>query len=263
MVRRPGAFIGDERFRYDAHTHSTFSDGRNTVMENARAAEAVGLETVVITDHMFDEPEWLEEMLIQVEYADAACGVKVLAGAEGVILNPNGDISIPPHVAERLDFVLVDFGSRTDGIGHNAPADQGRLLRNVISAITKACENPHVDAIAHPLNLGRFPAVMSPIDFDSTSLIEIATAFEETGTAFEIMNQLPWWFPEHSVSRITAEYADLLRLFARFRVEFVVGSDAHSCGAVGNLGWCRRVMELAGIGFDRLIDLPTAGQRRR
>jgi len=120
-----------------------------------------------------------------------------------------------------------------------------------------------VDAIAHPLNLGRFPAVLSPVDFDASALIEMATAFEETGTAFEIMNQLPWWFPDHSVPRITAEYADVLRLFARFGVRFVVGSDAHSCCGVGNLRWCERVMEAAGIAREQLIDVALAGERRR
>jgi histidinol phosphatase-like PHP family hydrolase len=248
--------------RYDAHTHTTFSDGRNSVMENARQAEAVGLETVVIADHIFGEVDWLDAMLREVEEADAACGVKVLAGAEGVILSPAGDISLTEEIAERLDFVLVDFGGHTEGIGRNPPARQARLMRNVVSAITKACESPLVDAIAHPLNLGRFPAVLSPVDFGAPTLIELATAFEQTGTAFEIMNQLPWWFPEHSIERITAEYADVLHLFARFGVQFVVGSDAHSCGAVGNLGWCRRVMEAAGIGDKHLVDLPAAGERR-
>jgi histidinol phosphatase-like PHP family hydrolase len=258
MPRRTG-LLG----RYDAHTHTTFSDGRNSVLENARAADAVGLETVVIADHIFGEAPWLGEMLREVEAADAVCDTKVLAGGEGVILNPRGEVSLTEELAERLDFVLVDFGGRTEGIGVDPPASHGRLIRNVVSAITKACANPLVDAIAHPLNLGRFPAVLSPVDFQAPALIEMATAFEETGTAFEIMNQLPWWYPEHSVERITAEYADVLRLFARFGVRFIVGSDAHSCCGVGNLRWCERVMAVAGIGDEQLIDLPLAGERRK
>jgi len=259
MARRRTPLLG----RYDAHTHTTFSDGRNSVLENARAAEACGLETVVIADHIFGEAPWLDEMLRQVEEADAVCGVKVLAGAEGVILSPEGDLSVTEEVADHLDFVLVDFGGMTKGVAADPPARQSRLIANVVSAVTKACGSPLVDAIAHPLNLGRFPAVLSPVDFSADSLIEMATAFEQTGTAFEIMNQLPWWFPEHTIDRITAEYADVLHLFARFGVRFIVGSDAHSCGAVGNFRWCERVMNAAGLGEEHLIDLPLAGPRRK
>ena len=258
MTPRRAPLLG----RYDAHTHTTFSDGRNTVLENARAAEACGLETVVIADHIFGEALWLDGMLREVEAADAACDVKVLAGAEGVILNREGDITITEQVAERLDFILVDFGGQTKGIALDPPARQSRLIANVVSAVTKACGSPLVDAIAHPLNLGRFPAVLSPVDFSAASLIEMATAFEQTHTAFEVMNQLPWWFPEHTIDRITAEYADVLHLFARFGVRFVVGSDAHSCCGVGNLRWCERVMSAAGIGEEHLVDIPLAGERR-
>lgn len=248
--------------RYDAHTHTTFSDGRNSVIENARAAEAAGLEAVVITDHIFGPVDWLDRMLAEIEEADASCDVKVLAGAEGTILNAAGQVSIAEDFADRLDFVLVDFSGRTQGIGLDPPASASRLIANVVSAITKACQNPVVDAIAHPLNLGRFEAVLSPVDFGATPLIEMATAFAKTGTAFEIMNQTPWWFPDHPVERITGEYADLLHLFKQYGVGFVLGSDAHSAGAVGNLRWCYRVMQAAGIDRQHLVDIPLAGERR-
>jgi histidinol phosphatase-like PHP family hydrolase len=252
-----------EAGRYDAHTHTTFSDGRDSVMENARAAEAAGLEAVVIADHILGPVDWLDQMLSEVEAADSACKVKVLAGAEGTILNRDGEVTVSAEVAERLDLVLVDFGGQTQGIGREPPADAARLMENVTAAVVSACHNPVVDAIAHPLNLGRFPAVLSPVDFGARPLIRMATAFAETHTAFEIMNQLPWWYPEHSIERITAEYADVLRVFTRYGVEFVLGSDAHCHGAVGNFRWCYRVMELAGIGPEHLVDVALAGERRK
>jgi putative hydrolase len=249
--------------RCDSHTHTTFSDGRNSVIENARAAEACGLEAVVIADHVHGPIGWLDAMLAEVEAADEACRVKVLAGAEGVILNPDGEVSVTADVADRLDFVLADFGGLTQGIATGPPASAKRLTDNVVAAVVNACSNPVVDAIAHPLNLGRFPAVLSPVDFGARALIKMATAFAETHTAFEIMNQLPWWFPDHSIDRITTEYADVLRVFKDYGVGFVLGSDAHSCGAVGNFRWCHRVMDRAGIGSEYLVDVPMAGERRK
>ncbi|MFA0777766.1 MAG: hypothetical protein PVTTEEND_001480, partial [Candidatus Fervidibacter sp.] len=41
--------------RYDFHTHTTFSDGRDSVWEMARTADAVGLDAIALTDHL--EPD--------------------------------------------------------------------------------------------------------------------------------------------------------------------------------------------------------------
>lgn len=37
--------------RYDIHTHTTYSDGRLDVHEQVRAAEAMALDYLAITDH--------------------------------------------------------------------------------------------------------------------------------------------------------------------------------------------------------------------
>jgi histidinol phosphatase-like PHP family hydrolase len=46
-------------------------------------------------------------------------------------------------------------------------------------------------------------------------------------------------------------------------VKFVVGSDAHSAGAVGNLRYCQLLMSAAGIGLSQLVDLKRMALARR
>jgi len=248
--------------RYDAHTHTRFSDGRHSVLEVARAAEAAGLDCVVISDHYPPGDRWVEALLAEVEAADAACQVKVLAGLEVTIADAGGAVGLEPEVAQAVDLVLAELSTETKGVGADAPADPAAFMRNVCSATVGTCRNPLVDAIAHPLNVGSFQANVAPEDFRAGELVEMAAAFASTHTAFEVCNQAHCWFPEMSVERFTRQYADIVHLFRQYSVPFLLGSDAHDAGAVGNLVWAWRVLELAGVPTTQVVDLPTTGPRR-
>jgi histidinol phosphatase-like PHP family hydrolase len=251
-----------ERSGYDAHTHTSFSDGRNTVMENVRAAEAVGLACVAITDHYHEPGEWFDRMLSGIKAARQRYNVRVLAGAEATIVNPDGEVSIGREDAERLDIVLADVGGRTVGIGSDTPATKARLLDNVTSCMVRACQHPFVHAIAHPFNLGRLPLQVLVTDIPRTSLRRIAQTFVDTETAFELMNQMHWWFPDVAVGRFTSDYAELVSIFAEEGVKFILGSDAHSCGAVGNLRFAASLVELARIPPAQIVDLTKLPYKR-
>ena len=254
-VLRKGGVRMHERSGYDGHTHTSFSDGRNTVVENVRAAEAVGLECVAITDHFFESGEWFDRMLAGINVARQRYDVHVLAGAEVVIMNTEGEVSIGPEEAHRLEIVLADIGGRTLGIATDAPSTKARLLDNVTTCMVNACQNPLVHVIAHPFNLGRFPLPVYITDIPKTSLRSIAQAFVDTDTAFELMNQMHWWFPDVPVERFTRDYAELVGLFAAEGVKFVLGSDAHSAGAVGNLRWAVNLVQLAEIPPPQIVNL--------
>jgi putative hydrolase len=240
---------------HDAHTHTTFSDGRNSVLENVRAAEAVGLECVAVTDHIQLDTTDLDDRLREIQRAADRCQTMVLPGAEATVLDPEGHLSISPGDARRLRFVLADFGGRTGGIATDVPADPSRVLDNVFRAYENVVKGGVVHALAHPFNLGRFQAVFHPDDLPRHRLRELARLMFDEEVAFEIMDQMYWWYPDMPVGEFTRQYAELLRIFSQENVKFVVGSDAHSAGAVGNSYWCRRVMRLAGVELSQLVDL--------
>jgi len=240
---------------HDAHTHTTFSDGRNSVLENVRAAEAVGLECVAITDHIQLDTTDLDDRLREIDRAARRSSITVLAGAECTILDPEGHLSVSPGDARRLKWMLSDFGGLTEGIARNVPANLSRMLDNVFRALHNVVEGGVVQALAHPFNLGRFQAVLYPDDLPRSRLRELAQLMFDREVAFEIMNQAYWWYPDLCVEEFTRQYAELLTIFRQENVKFVVGSDAHSAGAVGNSYWCRRVMKLAGIELSQLVDL--------
>jgi len=240
---------------HDAHTHTTFSDGRNSVLENVRMAEAVGLECVAITDHLGLDTTDLDERLRAVSRAAGHSPVAVLAGGQCTILDPDGRVSISSTDARRLRWVIAGFDSATQGVGREVPADPSRVLDNVFRALENVVRGGLVDALAHPLNLGRFQAVFHPDELPRARLRDLARLMFDREVAFEIMNHMHTWYPDLSVAEFTRQYADLLRIFQQENVKFVVGSDAHSARAVGNTSWCRRVMRLARIELSQVVDL--------
>lgn len=246
-----------DQFPYDAHTHTSASDGRNSAEENVRAAEAVGLRCMALTDHLWPETshEELAQRAAVARALDKRSTVKIVAGVEGVILDTEGTVSIDEDAARMLDLVLVDMGGRTRGVAIEPPASQRRYEENVLAAVENAAQNPVVDVIAHPFNLGRFPAVLTPDQLSRDGLRRVARVMERNNVAFEIMNQAHWWYPQMTVEEFTREFAALLRIFAHEGVKFVVGSDTHSCCGVGNLHFCRRLMREAGIELSQLVDL--------
>lgn len=241
---------------YDCHTHTVFSDGRSSVEENVRQAEAMGLELIVISDHYYPQRDDLSTRVERILAADEASPIRVVPGMEVTVQDASGTVPLTDSEAHLVQFVLADLGGSTRGIAVDPPANIERYLDNVFRAVLGVIQNPLVDALAHPFNLGRFPAMVTPAQLPRSALREVAAAMFERDVAFEIMNQMSWWFPDQPTVQFSFEYADLLALMAEANVKFVLGSDAHSCGAVGAQGWSLRAMDLAGIGKSQVLDLP-------
>ena len=163
--------------RGDLHVHSDWSDGRATMEEMARAAQAAGLEYVCFCDHSQSlgmgkglTPSRVLDQINEIRATGAGVpGISLLAGSEVDIL-ADGRIDLPDEVLAQLDFVTASIHS-----GFQEPVDQ------IMKRLTAACENPHIDAIGHPTGrlLGRRDAY--PVDIDR--LVALAV---ETNTILEI-----------------------------------------------------------------------------
>jgi histidinol phosphatase-like PHP family hydrolase len=248
---------------YDAHVHTTNSDGRNSLQECVRAAEACGLRALAITDHYFPSGAAVDKWVRAIAQADAGSCVTVVPGVEAVVLNCDGELSLRPSEARLVRWVLAELSYHTEGIGHDAPASLEGFLANVERCLCAAAASPLVDALAHPFNLGRFAARVNPEDLPRPMLQRIARAMVENDCAYELMNQAYWWHPDLGVGEYVEQIIPVLRLFAEMGVTFTVGSDAHSVCGVGNLVFAHYLMEAAGIGREALVDLEALNERRR
>lgn len=238
----------------DYHTHTVHSHGRGMVLDNARAAARRCLEAIAITDHGpkavpwvgVDSPRVFDQIRKEAREAERVTGVKVLTGAECNVMTVDGDLDLAPRDLNRLDLVLAGLHLLI------LPESLGRLgetarlvLPNVApwrwsrrarararvtntKALIEAVRRNRVAFVTHP-------GLHLPVDTP-----ELARACAGRGTRMEIS----------SAHRETDEA--YVRAAAREGVDFVLSSDAHRPGRVGDLGAALRVARRAGLPPERV-----------
>ena len=169
------ALIETDEIRGDLHTHTAWSDGRNTVTELVEGAAAFGHDYIAITDHATGpgmvggvglDDETLREQLPEIRAVADDASIEVFAGVEANIAE-DGTISVDDDLLADLDCVVASPHAALDGDGTD------RLVA--------AAEHPSVDVIGHPT--GRYLNRRSGLDVDVDRL---ATAAADAGTALEI-----------------------------------------------------------------------------
>lgn len=162
----------------DLHMHSTWSDGKMSILEMAQAARSHGRQFVVITDHSASlgianglSVERLRKQADEIAAANLAMGsgFAILHGTE-MEIKADGTLDFPDDVLAELDFVIASLHTSL-----SQPREQ------VTDRMLNAIWNPHVDMIAHPT--GRLLPDRSGADLDMDIIFESAAA---TGTILEV-----------------------------------------------------------------------------
>ena len=127
--------------RGDWHTHTKYTDGRNTVTEMCRQAERNGLELIAFTEHVRKSLTYDFGRLVKdVEAARKRFKLKILVGCETKVLDKDGNLDVSPETLKRCDIVLATF--------HSFPHSHKRELE---SALASMLGNPEVDIWTHPI----------------------------------------------------------------------------------------------------------------
>lgn len=162
----------------DLHMHTTWSDGRLSVLEMAQAAKAQGLQYIVITDHSASlgianglSVERLWQQAAEVRAAAAALGpdFRVFHGTE-MEIRADGALDYPDEVLAQLDFVIAALH-----VSLRQPREQ------VTGRVLAAINNPHVDMLAHPSGRLLPDRLGADLDMD-----QVLLAAARTGTIVEI-----------------------------------------------------------------------------
>jgi DNA polymerase (family X) len=195
--------------RGDLHCHSTWTDGRASIEEMAKSAQAAGLEYFALTDHSQRlamvrglDPPRLREQQLEIEAVNARLsGFTILRGIEVDILE-DGTLDLPDGVLGELDWVVASIHSKLD-------MEPATMTRRMIRAI----RNRNVDVVGHPT--GRVLGQREPSGFDFGEIMRVA---REEGCALEVNSQ---------TDRL--DLNDTACLAARHAgVKLVISSDAHS-----------------------------------
>ncbi len=163
------------------HCHTSASDGRNSLIDMARAAIDLGLEYLGIADHSKSSYQAqglsVERLAAQVgeirrlnesdEFREA--GFRLFAGTECDILK-EGELDFPDEVLASLDYVVASVHS-------SFTMEEAEMTERIIRAIS----NPYVTMIGHLT--GRLLLSREPYSVNIPAVIEVAAS---TKTIIEI-----------------------------------------------------------------------------
>ncbi len=162
----------------DLHTHTTWSDGAESILTMALAAKKRGYQYLAITDHSQSLTvargltiERLHAQRKEIEEAQRAVGdsLRILHGTE-LEIKLDGTLDFHDEILAWLDIVVASVHS-----GLRQPGEQ------VTQRALNAVRNPNVDILAHPT--GRLINQREPSAMDVGAVIAEAA---KTGIALEI-----------------------------------------------------------------------------
>src|SRR6478672_5301713 len=212
----PPLLLTRDDIRGDLHMHSTWSDGKATILEMATAARELGYEYVAICDHTpnvrvvpgldADDLRRQGEEIAAVN--EELAPFRVLRGTE-VDIRADGMLDLPDDVLAELDWVQLSLH-----------AGQRQERAELTRKVTEAMRHPAVRALSHPK--GRIINHRPPNELDLERTFEVAL---EKGVALE-PNGLP--------DRLDLSGPEI-RLAIEAGVPIVVSTDAHSVRGLGNM----------------------------
>jgi DNA polymerase (family X) len=211
------------------HCHTRYSDGRNTVLEMARAAEALGMKYITITDHSPTasyagglDLDRLERQWEEIARAQEKVGLRILRGTESDILR-DGSLDYPDRVLEQLDVIVASVHER-----HRMSEDE--MTRRLVRALSM----PVFKIWGHAQGrlIGRRPPFECRMEEVLDAAARSRAAIEVNGDPHRLDMQPRW-----------------IRAARERGLRFVISVDAHSTGELGNIrygvdiarrGWVRK-----------------------
>ncbi|MEZ6255761.1 MAG: DNA polymerase/3'-5' exonuclease PolX [Patescibacteria group bacterium] len=227
----------------DLHTHTTYSDGTNSIEEMIQKAISLNYEYIGITDHgpsvhsrgRFEVLGIIDKRRDEISKLNEKYdNIKIFYGYE-INLLADGEMSMPDDLMKKLDYVIA-------GLHTAFNQDKGTATRRVINAI----ENPNVFMIAHPS--GRIINQRKAVELDWEQVLDAAAS---TNTVLEIN--------AHPNRLDLAE--DLVLEAVSKNIKLAINTDAHSTADmdlmqygidVASRGWCTNANILNTLPYEEI-----------
>ena len=220
------------------HCHTTWSDGKNSIEQMARAAEERGAQFITITDHSAAahyagglDVERLKQQWDEIDEVQERVTIKILRGTEADIL-ASGTIDWPDAILERFDVVIASIHNRFH-------QDEGKMTERVL----RAMRAPIFKIWGHPM--GRLVRSRPPIPL---RVEEVLDALAESRGAIEIngdphrLDLEPKW----------------VRAARERGIPLVLGVDAHAIRELDNVRYAVGLARRAGVRRNEVLNAHAA-----
>ena len=221
--------------RGDLHCHSTWSDGRATILEMGRAARDRGYEYLAICDHTVSvgavtglDADGVRRQADEIAAANEELApFRLLRGTECDIRR-DGTLDLPDEVLAELDWVQasVHAGQR---------ASREELTKRVLAAL----DSPYVSCLSHPT--GRLINHRPP---NAVDLEAVLARLAEQGRAVEVNGLAP---------RLDLR-DEHVRLAREAGVAIVCSTDAHSVRGLENMELSVATARRGGASLDDVLN---------
>lgn len=235
----------------DYHTHTTFSHGKGSILDNALSAKEKGLKKIAITDHSYGHTVYgishkkvpLMKRLCQ--EASEKTGVEVILGVETNILGISGKTDMRPDDMQYMDLYLAGIHKfitydklkewylllTKNFLARKIIKPSESLIKRNTEVYINAIKNNPIDILAHP---GYSVFINAK---------EVAKCCADYGTIFEI--------DARKVHLTDEEWFEV----AKTGVNFVIDSDAHSPEKIGYTGDVEALIKRAEIPRDKILNI--------
>jgi DNA polymerase (family 10) len=229
----------------DLQMHTSWSDGKGSIMDMVLACQKMGYQYMSVTDHSgsLKIANGMNEKTIkeQMDYIDSLNhkinDFRILKGVEANI-DSYGFLDVPDKLLEEMDIVVA-------GIHSGFKQDTHEITRRILSAM----ENENVDIIAHPT--GRKIHGRKGYELDLERIFEASL---DTGTYLEVNSQ---------PNRLDLNDINI-KMAVEHGVKLAVNTDAHTPSELHNMklgigtlrrGWAKKVDVINTLPLEDLLKL--------
>lgn len=227
--------------RVDAHVHTGFAVGRDSVGVVVSAADRAGLSSLTFADQVGPETTWLSAYADAVRRARQRTELTLRVAAEVEVVQLDGWLAWPADLG-HLEAVSVAVSRLPLAAGPAAPREvrslltAGRLSPDEVAEIVVTATVKGIERASRyaPAQLARPLSLLAQVGIDDAAVTPellgaLASACRSTGTVVEISEA--WRSPSPRVVAMLREAG----------VALVAASDARYAAEVGQWQYLRRV----------------------
>ena len=210
--------VDNNFYKIDLHMHSTWTDGKDSVVEVVKQAESIEMNFIAITDHIRSTSTYYPEYAKEIRSIKS--NVKVLAGFEARIQNFKGELDVAKEVREDADIRVASV--------HRFPFAGKLFAADLFSK--ESAQAVELDLCLAGLEFGGFDILGHPGgmclkqfgEFSSEYFEQIIIACNKNNIAFEI-----------SAAYHQKVYEQLKEILKQHNPIVVFSSDAHAKENIG------------------------------